>query len=274
MNLKRLAVGACLMILASAVPAAAGSDGSIVLRGRGNSYIDIELSTPVTIEFPSDPDAHFEASSNGDFVGFAVQRLPDRKLLVGGVWAKPLDLLDGRVPATFAFRPKAHLGPGRYRFILLGQERSFWGGKGSASVVIPAKGLRGTLVYEPGHKADVEWRVGDAQFMPGQPATLLNAPIDVRRSSTTLIAVSQESDYGQLSYAGICLTPAGTICEQTEDPQESMNTWVTPGAAGSGMIASRIYRPGKLEPAAYEAQVRTAAIGWTTKLYSFLLQIN
>lgn len=274
MWVRRISLATILLVLANAIPAAAQSQGEIELRGVGNSYVDISFSRPVTIRFPSDFRDHFEASTNGDFVGFAVQRLPDKKVLVGGVWVRRLDLLDGRIPARLSFDSKARLQPGRYRFVLLAQEETSWGEEGHASVTIPVNGLNESRSYRLRRPAKVDWRLGDYRIIAGQPGTIIRQPIEIRPSSTTLLGFSQETDYGQISYATVCVTPRGNVCEQSHDPVEDNHVFLTPGSGRSGMMAYAVYARGKLEPGAYEAHIRMAAVGWTTKLSAFLLILD
>lgn len=269
----------CLSLVPAASAAGEHAKSVIVLRGTGGShYADLVVKHRMKVSMPpfyvpGRDEIPFEGSTTGGYVGYTIEALPARKIVVGGIWAKDLDSPDWPLFMTLA--RGGILRPGRYRFTLIAPSETHLGRPNSSSVLIPAEGLGSDLVVNVKRKAKVQGTVFHTYLPPGAPAAIpVMHDLSIRAKTTTVLAGSIEADFGQATYGSTCLNPKpqSAVCE-VEDEDSGFSA-VSVGSTYSGMLGGRVYKAGEMPAGNYRAEIKMMAAGHVRHAAALVLTIN
>lgn len=240
----------------------------LVLTGDRSASIDLTLTEPAEARLVGGDD--LEASIGGTYAGFAIQSLPARKVLIGGLRVPALEGSGNALPA-YPFNPRypavpmpltnarysevATLAPGTYRFTLLTD--------GPASVRVPLTGLAESITVSPQDPAQTTGAIVDLDVAPGAPGVPIGTGsigLSVAADTLAVVAAAAAAQAGQAMFAASCVrSAAGTGTCDT-------NGFVfgSPGSVHTRIIDDHQYEPGALPAVQPVAEFRTASAGVTT----------
>lgn len=260
-------------LLIPAGVAASSAREVIELRGSRDAFVDVFFASSVRItccdiRYADNPPRFvqegFTQETEGAYVGFAIERLPQEKLVVGGVRIPSMDLGSLRLPALAQLARGGRLSPGRYRIHLLTD--------GPSIVRIEARGLESPWVLRPTNPSPVAAQL--IQLIP--PAGLGgHGRITVSLGeSIVLLATQVETQGGQVDYVNHCITNEAMLCQigEEDDETESTETYPCAGCGASGLAIFDVIRSHRLPPAGqYEAAFSVATAGAATEMQGFVL---
>lgn len=262
----------CAAILAATLPNAAHANAHqefIELRGRNSASVVVTFAQPVRIvccEVIEDDDGQccasrdFLVDTNGTYAGFAIERLDNRKLAVGGVRIPSMDL-NGRFPMIATLAHGGVLEPGSYRILLLTDGRT--------TLRIRTRGFSSQLRLHPLGKA-----LGEGEVFPlglGTPTPIAHErrPVQIPPKAIAVLASQLEAEAGQINYLNHCLSNAEPC--QLGDSQDQTLLEPCPGCGASGIAMSMVYQRGQLPAGDYEAVYTAGTAGITRIAQGFVL---
>lgn len=260
-----------VLALAGSPAGAEEAGGSIVLRGSRSAHIDVKLprikveccdlrATPQGVTYDG-----FSSSTKGSYVGFAIERIPQHKIIVGAVHAPGLDLGGGDVPTFSTLGQGGWLAPGRYRIHLLTDGRStvrIEVGSGAA--------IRRSL--RPRVATDAKGRVLPIGLGTLAPAGQARAEMAVKRGTHAVLMSKIDAEAGQVDYLSQCVTEIGATCQDADRHDEDL--YPCPGCSGSAITLARHYPPRSLERGRREAVFTAATAGVTRDSRAFVFTIT
>lgn len=232
--------------------------GSIRVSSQGAAHAVVRLAEPVSMRFDArDPVAW---KTSGSFVGFAVERVSDGKLMVGGVRVPALDLTTPDYPARLALATGGRLSPGTYRIHVLSD--------GAAEVELPVGGVTWHRTYQATLRTNVSSSVLGMGAVDGSPVGRVVEDLALDEPSTILLASTLETAFGQATFKSICLGTSAEVCDAQPDNRDH---FVTPGSADNGWISTKVYTEDDTGSGSYSATFDYASTGLVRKAVAFVL---
>lgn len=270
--MRTLRIGLAALSIAVIIPAAGSARPAtheLVLDGSRSASVVVSLPRPVKLTCcemrgeERDGSMHFgiegfSAETRGSYVGFAIERISDGRIMKIAVRVPQLDLGQGLVPTVISFSRVTKLAPGRYRIHLLTDGRS--------TVRVAAPGLPKTTYLNPSQPSNVTAELVELTTPAGLPSLQSRVPIEVAKSSVVLLAVMTEGELTQAHYLSQCVTAPGDVCKQASQHEP----WVTAGSGGGGGALMDAH-VGTLPAGSYDAVFSAASVGASTASYGFVL---
>lgn len=243
-----------------------GPHASIILTGKGSTYVDIKLTRKIT----PDPEM-MEITTDGTYAGYLItERAGELVRLVGGSLAIPKFTKETGKVSEFEIESvalaKKELEPGTYRIQLITD--------GKATVTIPTDGMDSDLSLRAKRVAHQESHLESLGSGPGD----IENRTSIRRRPTTitLALFLQIVENHQASTVQQCLRPRledEGRCDQTKD-FGSTATFASPGGVGTGWTLSSDFFYIDAGTGPHTVVQAAKQVVTSSRTYSFLLNVN
>jgi hypothetical protein len=251
------------LLLVAAVPTAAAESSraeTLTLIGKKSAHIDVSIDSPLRVTCCHLRDSRtgrvivdeMVSSVGGTYAGFAVERLSDRRVVVGALRVPEMDIEGWDIPFIATLVKGGVLVPGSYRIHLLAD--------GPAKVQIEMEGMGRNVLLHPRESTPTTVQIHDGGLSSTAGASHVRLPIRVGSRSHVVLASQVTATGGQLFYLDQCVAFPSATCPTTEDEQDASVIPCPACLRGGGAVVD-VYMPRDRLDGQTEAIFTTATAG-------------